>query len=211
MKNDHSITILLAINRNVEDRVKAERLLARQAGLVEFLRPKTVLVDFIKNYDDYSDFCMRRLASSFDTEFVLVVQFDGKIINPKAWNDSFFMYDYIGAPWKEYEWMSGYYKSVGKDPKNKDLYVGNGGFSLRSKKFCEAAADLSDLRGKKHEDSFLCRYMRDGIESRGLKFAPYSVAAAFSVEHDVYSGQFGAHKRVIDKNGTEIYIKDFDV
>jgi len=210
MSTEHDITILMAVNKSVEDSEKAKELLDNQAKLIDFLNPKTVLVDSIKGYDDYSDFCMSRLAACFDTEFVLTIQFDGKIINPAAWSDAFFKYDYIGAPWHKYAWMSQFYTNTGKNPNNADLYVGNGGFSLRSKTLCEAVSEFSGLRGKKHEDSFICRYMRDQLEARGLKFAPHSVASAFSVENDVYSGQFGAHKKVFDSTGKEIYIRDLD-
>ena len=33
------------------------------------------------------------------SEFALLIQHDGHIVNPTKWKDEFFNYDYIGAPW----------------------------------------------------------------------------------------------------------------
>src|SRR6266850_1256662 len=49
------------------------------------------------------------------TSHILTIQWDGWVINPHLWNDDWLQYDYIGAPWD-------------------DGCVGNGGFSLRSKR-----------------------------------------------------------------------------
>ena len=71
-----------------------------------------------KNGNDYNQFILKDLNSHITTDFVLVIQYDGFVINPHKWDIKFSEYDYIGAPW----------------PWAKDYQVGNGGFSLRSKK-----------------------------------------------------------------------------
>ena len=57
---------------------------------------------------------------------MLIIQHDGFILNHKAWDNEFLNYDYIGAP---VYWMG-----------NKLIEVGNGGFSLRSKKLLKIIA-----------------------------------------------------------------------
>lgn len=48
---------------------------------------------------------VKLLDSYIETPHVLVVQYDGFILNPDAWTDEFLEYDYVGAPWwYEDEW-----------------------------------------------------------------------------------------------------------
>lgn len=199
-----SLTILMAINPEVENKGECEALLKDQAKKLSFLNPTTALIDTIKDFKDYNRFCKQDLASAFDTDFVLVIQRDGKVLNPAAWDNEFFKYDYIGAPWKiAYGWISKMLTAQKKDLSNKDFLVGNGGFSLRSKKFCEEVA--KNFKDSYSEDAFACVAIRDKMEAAGIKFAPYEVASKFSVENDVYSDQFGAHKTVV-KNGQKVSV-----
>ena len=57
------------------------------------------LIDKIGNVDEYSYNMIYRLGDYIDTEFALVVQYDGYVINPGLWRDEFLNYDYIGAVW----------------------------------------------------------------------------------------------------------------
>lgn len=130
----------------------------------------------------YSEFMIKELPYFIKTDFALIVQFDGFIVNPKAWTDEFLKYDYIGAPW----WYD-------------ELNVGNGGFSLRSRKFMEACSKF-DYGKKPHpEDDVICRQFRNDFESMGFKWAPENVASKFSWEGNVkypnYNGAFGFHGR----------------
>ena len=61
------------------------------------------------------------LKKYIDTDFCLIIQGDGFVIHPENWTDEFLKYDYIGAPWRNLAHYS-------------FIRVGNGGFSLRSKK-----------------------------------------------------------------------------
>lgn len=116
---------------------------------------------------------INRLVDHIKTDYVLTVQNDGFIINPSAWSNDNFNYDYIGAPW---------YNPVGQD----HLRVGNGGFSLRSRKLLKACKEISqDLNPKStgNEDVFICHHSKRVLEHiYGIKFAPVKLAAKFSVE-----------------------------
>lgn len=79
--------------------------------------------------------------------------------------------------------------------------VGNGGFSLRSKKMLSLCAKLAKENAfqKSHpEDLVICVYDRKLIEENGIKFAPYEVAKNFSFEGEFgerkdWNGEFGFH------------------
>jgi hypothetical protein len=121
----------------------------------------------------YNAFCINELYKYVDTDFVLLFQNDGFILNPEHWSDDFLNYDYIGAPW----------------PSNEESRVGNGGFSLRSKKFLNTTKDLIYLENIglsggscTPEDHLLCRYYYDYLIKTGIKFAPIDVAIRFSFE-----------------------------
>ncbi len=128
----------------------------------------------------YSKFILKELYKYIHTKYVLIVQHDGFVRNPEAWTNEFLDYDYIGATW----WY--------KDGKN----VGNGGFSLRSKKLLELCANLP-TNATHPEDHIICRDMRPYLESKGIKFAPESLANQFSFEGynqpGTYTNQFGFH------------------
>ncbi len=128
----------------------------------------------------YSKFILKELYKYIDTPYALIVQHDGYVRNPEAWLNEFLEYDYIGATW----WY--------KDGKN----VGNGGFSLRSKKLLELCANLP-TNATHPEDHIICRDMRPYLESKGIKFAPETLANQFSFEGynqpGTYTNQFGFH------------------
>jgi len=129
------------------------------------------------SYEEYNKLIVKNFHKYFSTNFILITQHDGYILNPNAWQSDFLEYDYIGAPWS-------------------DGVVGNGGFSLRSKKFCELSSEIeSDIYAP--EDVLLCRTHRKFFEDNGIKFAPEELAHKFSWEknsrYPYYEGQFGFH------------------
>lgn len=134
-----------------------------------------------KSLSDYNDFIINRLHQYIDTSHCLIIQYDGYPVNLSAWTNDFLSYDYIGAPWYTQPWPL-------------DQTVGNGGFSLRSKKFLEESSKLNYDKTKDiPEDVFLCREKSSLLRDRGIKFAPHHVAYMFSVEDMYYKGQFGFH------------------
>lgn len=141
--------------------------------------------------DDYSAFMLRELHRHVDTSHVLVVQWDGYVLNGAAWRESFLEYDYIGAPWPHF---------------GDDHRVGNGGFSLRSRRLLEICAGL-DSRNGEAEDITICRTNRLLLENRhAMRFAPEHVARLFAYERcPSLGGEFGFHGafnlvRVVDGN-----------
>lgn len=144
----------------------------------------------ISNKEQYSEFVIKHIAEYVNTSHMLIIQSDGFVLNPNAWDDSWLQYDYIGATW------------LYKDGMN----VGNGGFSLRSKKLMSIMSTF-DIRNFHPEDSVICRLYRSKLEDMGIKFAPEEVANKFSIEAygssliegaNKYSGQFGFHGYNVD-------------
>ena len=158
-----------------------------------------ILIPPVDSIEEYSRFMIEELDAYVETPHVLVIQYDGFILNPSAWTDEFLAYDYIGAPWFVDRW------AVGKFGLSEDLIgtsiVGNGGFSLRSKKFLSLCAELSREHAleKLHpEDAALCVWNRELLEARGARFAPVALAKQFSFEritndHTKWDEQFGFH------------------
>lgn len=133
--------------------------------------------------EQYSQFCMKELYKYVNTTHLLICQYDGFINNWKSWNSDWLQYDYIGAPW--------YYTD--------GMAVGNGGFSLRSRRLMEILATDERITILHPEDHHICRTYRAYLEFRyGIKFAPREVAERFSFEGynqpDKYlTDQFGVH------------------
>jgi hypothetical protein len=71
--------------------------------------------------------------------------------------------------------------------------VGNGGFSLRSRRVLEASRELP-LDPPLIEDVIICRRCRPDLERQGIRFAPEAVASRFSYERMPPRGdEFGFH------------------
>jgi hypothetical protein len=166
-------------------------------GSVKLLSSKSEpsVTDKIKpmvNVRDYNIFVIKEVHKYVDTDFCMFVQTDGYPLNIEMWTDDFLKHDYIGAPWT---WAPPEHKNgicrVGK-------CVGNGGFSIRSKRLLEEVAPLEynakypsgDLL---QEDMFMCQFADEHAKSKGMTYAPVELAHYFSVENKVYTGQFGFH------------------
>ena len=153
--------------------------------------PSVVPIEPIGSREAYSSFMVKRVNSYVDTPFALVIQYDGFVLNPDAWQDEFLNYDYIGAPWFE--------------PEYGGALVGNGGFSLRSKRLLEilqnddSIADPTDLDPPDApEDWYICVMIREYLEGKGIRFAPAKLAQRFSLEGGepfgvTWTNQFGFH------------------
>jgi len=154
------------------------------------------LIDRISSIDQYSYNMIYKLGDYIDTEFALVVQSDGHVINPSSWRDEFLDYDYIGAPFAMPNDAFSY-----RDVNGNIFRVGNGGFSLRSKKLIDLPNKLNlewkPFHGFYNEDGFICAMNRHIYEENGCKFAPIDVAKYFSHEAEIPEVQgitpFGFH------------------
>lgn len=132
----------------------------------------------LSNIDAYSRFMLTDLHAHIQTNHVLVVQWDGFIVSPSHWHDEYLQWDYIGAPW----YHGG---SLG--------YVGNGGFSLRSRKLLEATPHLNAPPGEP-EDMTICVHQFYALHTQhDIHVAPVELAKEFSCEYGTYRTSFGFH------------------
>jgi hypothetical protein len=156
----------------------AEALLLSSQEPPPSLRATSRQIDPIKSREAYSRFMVHDLRRHINTGHALCVQWDGYVLDPSRWRPEFLGYDYIGAPWPHFQ---------------DDMRVGNGGFSLRSRRLLEACAML-DI-GDEAEDVAICRTHRQMLEQRfGLRFAPEEVARCFAFEREAPRGdEFGFH------------------
>jgi len=142
----------------------------------------------------YSEFIIKELYKYVTGDHCLIVQHDGYVIDHLMWRDEFLTVDYIGAPWPP-EW--GF--------KNR---VGNGGFSLRSKRFMEHSVQiLGDfdfrsnytLRDRPYllnEDYLITNCCYERLSELGMRFADVELASWFSNVYPVPEMKdrtFGVH------------------
>lgn len=164
-----------------------------------------VKVPKIDNYNDQYGYLTLKVCPMVCIEdFNLIIHSDGFAVNRDAWTDEFLEYDYIGAAWQ-------------------DGRVGNGGFTLRSKKLYNALKDMdvgfdtayyNDVihnpdyhvitNGKYliPEDNIICKIHRHTLEEKyGIKFAPLHIANRFSVEHYMHHEWVGKSLGFHGKHG----------
>jgi hypothetical protein len=128
---------------------------------------------------EYSAFILKSLLAYIDTPHVLLIQWDGYVINPEAWKGEFLACDYIGAKWF---WHDDAHR------------VGNGGFSLRSRKLLTALQDPRIVLDGA-EDETICRRFRGLLEQEhSIVFATEQLADDFAFEVAYPIGKpFGFH------------------
>jgi len=150
------------------------------------------LMDNIHKYNQYT---FSELDKHIITSHCLLIQYDSGVLRPELWNDDWLQYDYIGAPWA-------YSDDTYIAPSGEHVRVGNGGFSLRSKKLLELPRkyniQLTHDRGYWNEDGNICVYHRERFLELGIHYAPVEVAAKFAYENPVPENQgvkpFGFHR-----------------
>jgi len=147
----------------------------------DFPACETIRIDRIddsiyKHQISYSNFILYHLHRYLDSDFVLLMQRDGFILNPGAWDDAFLDYDYLGAPWPpELSWV------------RPGRQVGNGGFSLRSRRLTTLTSKLFypvAYGGGLHEDFAIGSVAREFLESHGIRYPSVETALRFSIEKD---------------------------
>lgn len=207
--NLSNITLVGITNKEkYQDTIRAIKFSCKD---ILFGQVKIICNEKIENSDDiihehsellntaagYGKFCVNHLKEFINTDFCLLVQWDGFVINSNLWQDRFLEYDYIGAPWDH------------PISRNK---VGNGGFSLRSKRFLEVSSELTintdscewlydwqkDFRDVTPEDWFICYENYDYMIKNNIKFPNAKLASCFSVEYPIPCHRF-------DKNDINTY------
>ena len=201
----NNVTLLALTSIKIEETVKALR---HCASLIKFADVKIVtdievIDDIVKwekceklDYIGYSRYAVYDMWKHVDTEFVLKIDYDGLIVNADQWDNNFLNYDYIGAPWP----MPSDNFSM-KDINGNIQRVGNGGFTLRSRKIMKLASELNipweSFHGYFNDDGFMTVNNRHIYEANGCKIAPIEVAAKFSHEMPIPEIQgiepFGFH------------------
>lgn len=121
-------------------------------------------------YEEYQVLEFKFLGNWIKSDFLLTFHDDGFAVNPQNWKKNFCNYDYVGAPWRH---------DTGWSPIGRE--VGNGGFSLRSKKLYEKTKYLK-LPNKMHSDGAVCCFYRDFLIDGGIKFADLKAGYDFSIE-----------------------------
>ena len=139
---------------------------------------EVVRIEKISSLEGYSHFMLKNLNDFIQTGHVLVIQYDGYVLDARQWTDNFLDYDYIGARW----------------PGSGANRIGNGGFSLRSKRLLKALQDAR-CRPFAPEDAAICIEYRPMLQREyGIKFAPEFLADRFSFEGiPRAAGTFGFH------------------
>jgi hypothetical protein len=143
---------------------------------------KWVKIDPIDQVE-YSRIVLKDLAPHIETDHYMCIQYDGMPIDSEMWNDDYVNYDYIGAPWP---WGA---------PNRR---VGNGGFSVRSRKLATICQDPQIVHNPPGygdnnymEDMHICVMYADYLESQGIRFAPVDLAKQFSAE--IPGGRFDTY------------------
>lgn len=158
-----------------------------------------IKIDPLDSIAAYSELMIKKLGQYFTGSHVLIVQWDSFILHGEAWSDTFLEYDYIGAPWN-----------------HRPVIVGNGGFSLRSRKLYDVLSTL-DIDQCHPEDRVICeQYGANLTQQHGIRFAPPELAAKFSYENTQPSeATFGFHgffnfHRVMSESSLISYISKCD-
>jgi hypothetical protein len=155
----------------------------------------------IENINQYSRLILDELKRLVHTKYVLVVQDDGFILNPGVWTDRFLEYDYIGAPWPP---------TLTIKPQGTILRlenrVGNGGFSLRSRRLLETVSFDALIRPHDVpviEDILIGHFNYRQLVGKGIRFADVTLAGRFAAEAPVDDGTsdlnevFGFHGGIV--------------
>jgi hypothetical protein len=136
--------------------------------------PHRVEIKKLESLSDYSGFMLRDLFRHVQTSHALVVQHDGHILNPEAWDPHWLHYDYVAPLWIHQHAVD-------------DTSVGSGGFSLRSRQLMGLVSGMSNPgyfysqeTGWAHEDGVIAMGLRHTLISCGMKFAPAHLAAKFA-------------------------------
>jgi hypothetical protein len=191
MLNLNNVTLVCVATTNVQPSLKA---LEHSLNLVSFKEtlffthenifcPSNIKLKIIKKFnsiDEWSFFIIYKLHEFIKTEYILLIHYDGYVVNPDSWKDVFLNYDYIGAPWPVVNDEVTY-----KDVEGNTVRVGNS-VSLRSKRILELPSKLNlkwePFHGFYNEDGFLCCKNKIKLEKNGIKFADIEVAKYFSHE-----------------------------
>ena len=146
--------------------------------------PKGITYKHIKKLKTINDFnydMIYKIHEYINTDFMLLVHYDGFVVNPDMWREEFLDYDYIGSPFPLPKDDFSY-----RDANGNICRVGNS-VSIRSKRLLEfpskANIPFEADHGFFNEDGFICCKNRVLLEENEMKFAPLEVARYFGHEN----------------------------
>jgi hypothetical protein len=188
-----NITLAAMTSVNVNATIKALKYSMREidfgeAILITHRKPLSLLfsgiryrhIEKIRDIDAFNYNIIYRLHEYIKTDYLLLVHYDGFVVNPKMWRDEFLHYDYIGSPWPLPTDDRAY-----RDIHGNICRVGNS-VSIRSKRLLEypakTAIPFEANLGLYNEDGFICCKNRHLFEAAGMTFAPLELAVYFGHE-----------------------------
>lgn len=209
--NLSNVTLIGADGFDVNRLIHAADISCRdiQFGAVKILShlpsndPRVIKIRPLLSSKEYSQFILKDIVNYVDTDYLLIFQHDGFIINPDSWSSEFLEYDMVGASWKF----------------RPEKRTANGGFSLRSKRMCKAIQKDQNIYLQNDkiitnwaEDHVLFYIYREYLESvHNVKIAPEEVCDRFSFEgwgekppNNRYNGSFGFHGMSIQFEETDL-------
>ncbi len=153
-----------------------------------------IQIPTLRNFPfEYNYFCLRHMPQFVKESHVMVIQTDGYPVNAQAWTPEFLRYDYIGAVMSP-QWVPHRYA------------VGNGGFSLRSKKLLNALEHIQPDPHLHHEDTTISWHYRHVLEDdHHIQFAPHDLADRFSIEYHYDTVWLGKSLGFHGKHLTHLY------
>ena len=192
----HDVTLIAVASTKVNQTIDALNYSAKAINFAEvcLLTHKNIQsnskvnvkkIQELKSIKDWSKFVIFELKNFITTKYILLVHWDGFVINPSSWKEEFLEYDFIGSPWPKFSKVF---------PEISELYpedkyrVGNS-VSIRSKKLLEISSKINlewenDAKiSNYHEDGYLCVQKRSDLENSGIKFAPFKLACEFGREY----------------------------
>jgi hypothetical protein len=224
----NSVTIVSINTLNAEQSIKAleyscKNIIFSKILLLsnqKFNHPyiQTKLINKINNIEEYNKFCVSELVNFIETDFCLIIQPDGFVLNEKLWDDEYLKYDYIGAPWNKFHSTEALFRcnlihhfNINKIP----YIVGNGGFSLRSKKILKEISLLHKENFNIPEDNIFSVLYRNQLAEKNIKIAPLSLSKKFAIEHILddqhdLTETFGFHGKLPHLNHYLDLINDYE-
>lgn len=150
------------------------------------------------DYKYYSIFCLRDLMDYIESDYFILVQSDGFILNPNKWTDKFLDYDFIGSPECPNRKLPNYYEWViEKFPKNFECGW-NGGFTIRSYRLMECIKklnlNLDDMVMDENEDHIISYTIRNELEELGCKFPPFDISCQFGYPANAMKFDYDKYK-----------------
>ena len=191
--NLSNITLVAMTSVKIKETIKALQYSMKKIEFGEvvlithrkpFFLPKEITykhIDKLKSIDDFNYNMVYKMHQYINTEFMLLVHYDGFVVNPEQWRDEFLEYDYIGSPFPLPKDDFSY-----RDINGNLCRVGNS-VSIRSKRLLELPEKIGIKWEADHgffnEDGFICCKNKHIFEEHGMKFATIETAKYFGHEN----------------------------